>query len=130
MLYLYYHTSSGYSVPRTPSVGNHYELVETDDVDAYDWDVKEQTASNNSDEDDTDWADFVEKHGGRSGWVEYDPTNMIHIQHKSNRPEHAAWKKAQEEKHLADTKARLDAEISEAQALLKKLVGQREELDG
>lgn len=95
-LYLYYHDSQGYScnIPKTPCAGNHYELIDVDNIREYDWDVRQAAAADVEQEDCQDWSDHVESNGGVSRWVEYDPTDPVHIAHtgyEDQRPEHIEY---------------------------------------
>ena len=96
MLYLYHHADRHWNLPETPSVGNHFELIDTDNISEYDWDVCSDYASDKygGEEEDGDWGDFVESNGGSSKYYKYDPTNPVHVKHKGfedQRPEHVAW---------------------------------------
>ena len=83
MLYLYHHSDSHWNVPNEPSVGNHYELIDTDNIEEYDWERRQEHASNEDfNEEEQEWSDHVEEHGGSSNWVKYDNTDPVHMKHK------------------------------------------------
>jgi hypothetical protein len=116
MLYLYYHCSTSYSSPIEPSIGNHYSLIDTDNIEEYDWDTRIETASDSYEEEEDEWEDHVERKGGTSLWYEYDPSNLIHIKHKgyeSQRPEHVEWLALEVNRlsvaHWAERKVRLES---------------------
>ena len=112
MLYLYKHDSDYRNLNCSPSVGNFYELIETDDIEAHDHECCVEEASRY--EHDNDWGNHIDTHGGCGQWFEYDKTDPVHVAHtgyEADRPEAVEYQKqaaiAREAKLLASVKKEL-----------------------
>ena len=132
-LYLYYHCSTSHGSPEQPSVGNHYYLVDTDDISDYDWDIRCDAASDSFEGEEGEWGDHVEQSGGTSKWVEYDPTNKIHKAHKGyedQRPEAVIFHKELRLKALEATILGLEDEFAANHLKCQNILERNDTING
>jgi len=131
MLFLYNHSDRYWNLAETPSVRNHYELVETDDIGEYAYEEDSEYASNNAQDEEDDWHDHVAQHGGSSKWFAYDPTDPVHIEHKGyeeQRPEHIKWLEAKKQAAIEESERRREARLVQIQKEIRALLLEQEEL--
>jgi len=125
MLYIYKHDSDYRNLGCSPSVGNFYELIETDNIEEYNHQMcVEEASSQEFDEDEDDWGNQVNNHGGAGQWYEYDKTNPIHVAHtgfEDQRPEAVEYQKQEAKAKKAKKLLAVKKELAENYETIRNL---------